>query len=161
MTTDRLWAPWRIPYIKKSKIKQKGCFLCRANRSTHDKKNLVFLKSDHAFGILNLYPYNNGHVMIVPARHVKHLSGLSDPELCDIMACVNKTTAALDKMLKPDGYNIGINIGRVAGAGIRDHLHIHIVPRWNGDTNFMSTLINTRVMSQSLRVLYDELVKHI
>jgi ATP adenylyltransferase len=160
MSISKLWAPWRIGYIKKIK-KEKGCLFCRVYPSRDDKRNFVFLRSRHAFGMLNLYPYNNGHIMIAPVKHVKTLSDLTDPELCDIMACVKKATSALEIILKPDGFNIGINVGRVAGAGIEKHLHIHVVPRWNGDTNFMPTLFNTKVISQSLGSLYDKLVKEI
>ena len=160
MSADILWAPWRIGYIKKIK-KEKGCLFCRVLRSKSDKKNLVFLRSAHALGMLNLYPYNNGHVMIAAAKHVKSLAQLNDTELCDIMACVKEATGAIDKLLKPQGYNIGINVGRVAGAGIENHLHIHIVPRWNGDTNFMPTVFDAKVISQSLESLWNALTKAI
>jgi ATP adenylyltransferase len=160
MTPNILWAPWRIAYIKNAK-QEKECLFCRVHRSKNDVKNFVYLRLRSAFGILNLYPYNNGHVMIAPSKHVKSLADLSDNELCDIMACAKKTTAAIDKILKPEGYNIGINMGRAAGAGIDNHLHIHIVPRWNGDTNFMPVLTGTKVISQSLSDLYGRLVQKI
>jgi ATP adenylyltransferase len=156
MKSDKLWAPWRIGYITRIK-KEKGCLFCRVFKSVHDKKNFVFLRSRHALAMLNLYPYNNGHAMVAPLKHVRSLENLSDAELGDIMLCLKNVTRLLDKVLKPEGYNIGINVGRVAGAGIEDHLHIHIVPRWNGDTNFMPTLSGTKVISQSLNALYQQL----
>ncbi len=143
---DRLWAPWRIKYLTLKK--QKGCIFCKSLKP-QNKKELIF-SNKHSFCILNAYPYNNGHVMVSPKRHVKELSQLKDPELIDLFKTLNTAKELLDKVLKPAGYNIGINVSRCAGAGIIGHLHIHIVPRWNGDTNFMPALNNTRVISQSL-----------
>lgn len=136
-----LWAPWRNKYIcsRKNKI----CIFCCP-------KDYVLEKTKHSFSILNIYPYNNGHVMVAPKRHVKSLERLKENELKDLIALVVKTKKALDKKLKPDGYNIGLNIGKAAGAGFDGHIHIHIVPRWAGDTNFMSTVSDTRVISASL-----------
>ncbi len=158
MKSDRLWAPWRIGYITNIK-KEKGCLFCRVFKSGNDKKNFVFLRSRHALAMLNLYPYNNGHAMVAPVRHVRSLDRLNDAELGDIMSCLKNVTRLLDKVLGPEGYNIGINVGRAAGAGIEDHFHIHIVPRWNGDTNFMPTLSGTKVVSQSLDALYRQVTK--
>ena len=159
MRPDSLWAPWRITYLKSFRRKTKGCLLCQAARSRRDKDRYVFLRSAHAVGLLNIYPYNNGHVMIAPKRHVGRLGLLKNEELCDIMKQVGATTRRLDKILKPDGYNIGINIGRAAGAGIAKHLHVHIVPRWSGDTNFMPVCGSTKVISQSLDALYARLCR--
>lgn len=147
---DRLWAPWRINYLKKAK-KQKGCIFCGVSRN---KRDYVILKSRYSSVILNIFPYNNGHLMASPLRHVRSLSQLKKEEVLDIFGCVNKATKLLDKVLRPDGYNIGINSGKASGAGITGHLHIHIVPRWVGDTNFMPTLGEARVISQSLDELY-------
>jgi len=157
MRHKNLWAPWRITYLKSFGKKSKGCLFCRAARSQKDGSNYVFLRSKHAIGILNIFPYNNGHMMIAPQRHVNTLDLLKNEELCDIMEQVRVTTRRLDKILKPEGYNIGINIGRAAGAGIDRHLHVHIVPRWNGDTNFMPVCAGTKVISQSLGALYRQL----
>lgn len=156
MSPDKLWAPWRIAYIKKLK-KDKGCLFCRVSNSKKDKKNLLVFRSKSSFAILNLYPYNNGHIMVAPARHLRSLEQLGDAETADLMNCLKKAKRLLDLTLKPEGYNIGINIGAVGGAGIEHHLHIHIVPRWKGDTNFMPTLFNTKIISQSLQELYRAL----
>lgn len=150
---DRLWAPWRIKYI--SAIREKGCIFCGSIRSFKKKrgKNYVVFRSKHSFCILNTFPYNNGHVMISPIRHVKELAQLKDQELLDLLKSVNTAIGLLKKTLKPQGFNIGINISRSAGAGIK-HIHIHIVPRWQGDTNFMPIFNNTKIVSQSLDQLY-------
>lgn len=148
---DKLWAPWRIKYIQSKKSGK--CIFCIAKRSK--KKNYVFIKNKHSFAILNIYPYNNGHVMVAPNRHVSTLSALKEVEMLDIFKTLNQAIKRLDKAIKPQGYNLGINISDVAGAGIKGHLHVHIVPRWKGDTNFMPVIYSTKVVSQSL----DELVK--
>lgn len=158
MNAKKLWAPWRIGYIKKAD-KEKGCLFCRVFRSTRDKKNLLVFRSKHAFALLNLYPYNNGHIMVIPVRHTPELESLTADETTDLMDSVKKAKRLLDASLKPDGYNIGINIGRASGAGIEKHLHIHIVPRWQGDTNFMSAVYATKIISQSLQELYKTLTK--
>jgi len=154
MRPDVLWAPWRLTYLKSFKKKKKGCLFCQALRSRRDADHYVFLRSRHAIGMLNIYPYNNGHTMIAPRRHVGQIHRLNSGELRDMMEGVRRVTRMLDRLLRPDGYNIGINIGRPAGAGIDRHLHIHIVPRWAGDTNVMPTLFGTKVISQSLDALY-------
>jgi ATP adenylyltransferase len=151
--TDKLWAPWRIKYL--TSPKDKGCIFCKALKSK--KQEGVIFRRDHSFCILNIFPYNNGHVMIAPNRHVKDLAALKDSELLDLLGSVNTAKAVIDKALKPDGYNIGINISKHAGAGIPGHIHIHIVPRWQGDTNFMPVLYNTKVISQSLKELQKTL----
>jgi len=150
MNREVLWAPWRIKYVTAKK--HKGCILCK------DKDYIVF-NTKYSFCILNIFPYNNGHVMVSPKRHVKELSLLEDTELLDLFKAVNTAKGLLDKALNPDGYNIGINLSRSAGAGITGHIHIHIVPRWHGDTNFMPVMHNTRVIAQSLEELY-KLLKH-
>ena len=150
---DKLWAPWRSKYIYLRK--KKGCIFCnKKSPSRNDAKNYILARGSHSFSILNLYPYNNGHVMVAPYRHVKTLEGLSDAELLDCMKLVNKTKILIDKKLKPHGYNIGANIGKVGGAGFAGHVHIHIVPRWAGDTNFMPIVANTKVVSESLDAMY-------
>ena len=155
---ERLWAPWRMSYIKNAN-KAKGCLFCRVLRSKKDKENLVLLRSEHSFAVLNIYPYNNGHLMASPKRHVISIELLNDAEICDLINTVKKAKLLLDRVLKPEGYNIGINVGRAAGAGIIGHLHIHIVPRWNGDTNFMPILSNAKIISQSLNELYRKLTR--
>ena len=154
---DTLWAPWRYSYIAKLKGRQKkSCLLCGIARSSNDRKNFVFLRNKHCFAVLNTFPYNNGHVMVLPYRHVNKLNALNKAESADLMKSLNQTIALLEKKLKPHGFNIGVNMGKAAGAGMK-HLHIHIVPRWQGDTNFMPALAQTKVISQSLSGLYKKL----
>ena len=148
---DKLWAPWRSKYIYLRKHKR--CIFC-GNKNPRSKAKYIIRRSEHAFSMLNLFPYNNGHVMVAPYRHVKSLELLSDIELIDLMKLVNKTKADLDKKLKPHGYNIGLNVGKVGGAGFAGHIHIHVVPRWVGDTNFMPVTGATKVMSESLDALH-------
>lgn len=154
---DKLWAPWRSKYLYLRKHKK--CIFC-GNASSHPKTKYLIRRSLHSFSMLNLYPYNNGHVMIAPYRHVKSLEHLTDAELVDLMKLVNKTKVAIDKKLKPHGYNIGLNIGRVGGAGFAGHVHIHVVPRWVGDTNFMPITANTKVVSESLEAMEKLLKKN-
>ncbi|MCK9614562.1 MAG: HIT domain-containing protein [Candidatus Omnitrophica bacterium] len=155
---NKLWAPWRITYV--SNTRAKGCILCKAFKEKKDKRNLVVLRSKHSFAILNTFPYNNGHVMVVSNRHVSSIEKLKDKEILDINKVLIKMLAALKATLKPAGFNVGINLGKVSGAGIDKHLHIHIVPRWLGDTNFMPVLSDTKIISQSLSELYKKLIKH-
>lgn len=155
MTMDRLWAPWRIRYIKAKK--QKGCIFCRGLKAKG--RNYVVFKSEYSFAMLNIFPYNNGHIMVSPVRHIRDLSQLKDEEALDLLRAVDKAKKLLDRTLEPDGYNIGMNSSRSAGAGEAGHMHIHIVPRWMGDTNFISTVSGTKVISQSLDELYKQLKK--
>ncbi|MFA4888189.1 MAG: HIT domain-containing protein [Candidatus Omnitrophota bacterium] len=148
---DRLWAPWRINYITGKK--RKGCIFCRAKVSC--QKDYVIFKTEHSIVMLNIFPYNNGHCLISPLRHIRDISQLKEIEALDLFRALEKTKRLLEKTLKPQGFNIGINLSRSAGAGITGHLHMHIVPRWIGDSNFMPAVHNTKVVSQSL----DELKK--
>ena len=154
---DKLWAPWRVTYVSNLHKKQKGCIFCAMSKAKKDKENFIFKRSGKAFAVLNIYPYNNGHILIVPNRHVNDLSKLTRPEREDLMDLLNDAKSIVDKALHPGGYNIGMNLGRVAGAGFPGHLHIHLVPRWHGDVNFMPTLASTKVISQSLATLFDRL----
>ncbi len=147
-------------YIKNSH-KEKGCFFCAFRRQKDDKKNLVLSRSKHSICLLNKYPYNNGHLLVCPNKHVKALGALSDVELLDMMRLLNGMQLLLQKTLKPEGFNIGINVGAASGAGIPNHVHIHIVPRWNEDTNFMPVLFDTKIISQSLEELYAQLHRNI
>ncbi|MBL7130868.1 MAG: HIT domain-containing protein [Candidatus Omnitrophica bacterium] len=156
---DILWAPWRIKYIKSAK-RQKGCFFCQALKSKG--KNYIIFRNKYSFAILNIFPYNNGHIMVSPKRHIKDLRQLKKHEVTDLFDSLKETLASLDRVLKPEGYNIGINSGRAGGAGVLSHLHIHIVPRWSGDTNFMPLISGTKVIAQSLDELYRDLSsKHV
>ena len=135
----KLWAPWRKAYLLGRK--SKSCFLCRIARSRKDRVNLVFLRSPASFAVLNLYPYNNGHAMVCPNRHVSDLSHLSDRQLLDVMKLANSVMKRIKKQMGPHGMNLGINLGRAGGAGVLGHVHIHIVPRWKFKCRKSSTLI--------------------
>lgn len=152
-----LWAPWRLKYIKAPK--EKGCFLCRYIKSKNDRKNLILFRGKTAFIILNRYPYNSGHLMVAPNKHSADFSQLTDEEQLELIKLTGKAIALLKKSLNPMGFNIGVNLGKVAGAGLEDHLHFHIVPRWNGDTNFMPATSGTKVMPQLLEDTYKILKK--
>ncbi len=153
---ERLWAPWRIGYILSDK-KEDGCVFCNALRSNNDEEKFVLYRSKHSFIIMNLYPYNAGHLMVVPNRHINSPLSLAEEEQTDMFKLVNKSIEAIQKTMNPEGFNLGMNLGRTAGAGIDDHIHIHIVPRWNGDTNFMSTVSDTKVISEALKETYNKL----
>jgi len=147
---DRLWAPWRINYVC-AKKKQKGCIFCQAKKSA--SCDYVIFKTKNSICMLNRYPYNNGHLMVCPLRHVKDITDLTEKEVIDLFSCLKRAKKLLEKVLKPHGFNIGINIGRQGGAGITGHLHVHVVPRWAGDKNFMPSIAGTNVISQSLSEL--------
>ncbi|MEW6170705.1 MAG: HIT domain-containing protein [Candidatus Omnitrophota bacterium] len=152
--TERIWAPWRIRYLTQ---KNKTCLFCKASKSKNkDRKNFVILRSKYSFSMLNLFPYNNGHVMVSPYRHIKDTNLLTNEEIVDLFGLIKKSKKLLDKVLKPHSYNLGINLGKSAGAGI-EHLHVHLVPRWDGDTNFMPVVFDTKIISQSLDELYKKL----
>ncbi len=157
---DALWAPWRMEYITHAK-RQKGCLFCRVVKENKDKENLLLYRSRYAFCMLNKFPYNNGHLLVSPYRHLCEMDKLNRDEVLDLFAVLSKMQALLKKILKPDGFNMGINLGRVAGAGIPHHLHMHVVPRWKEDTNFMPVVFSTKIISQSLEALYDQLHKRI
>ncbi len=145
-----VWAPWRIDFIRSQK--DNNCFLC--NKKTKNEKSmdekLIIYREEKVFVILNRYPYNPGHLLVSPYRHIGNLKELTDAEHLAMMKVVVKMQCLLEKSMNPDGFNIGINTGKAAGAGIEDHLHMHIVPRWNGDNNFMPVLGGNRVVPESL-----------
>lgn len=139
-----------MAYIKRA-TEVSACLFCRAAMTNNEEENLVLLRTNHSLAMLNAYPYNTAHVMIAPKRHVARIELLYDHEVMDIFNLTKEVIKAIDEEYKPDGYNIGINVGRVAGAGIEAHIHIHIVPRWLGDTNFMPILAETKVIPEDLR----------
>ncbi len=150
---DKLWSPWRSQYISSFKTKDgtEECVFCAAvNQSPENEDSLIVHKGKNVFVMLNLYPYNNGHLMIIPFRHISKLDQLNREERAEIMDLEAVTLKALEKVMKPQGFNIGANIGKAAGAGIDAHLHFHIVPRWMGDTNFMPVLGEVKIISQDL-----------
>lgn len=157
----RLWTPWRMTYLKSPKGSTvKGCIFCDKIRASKrsDRKNLLLLRGERAFVMLNLYPYSNGHLMAAPYQHTGELESLDGETLQEMMLLVGKSIRALRRMMRPEGFNIGANLGRVAGAGVDDHVHIHIVPRWGGDTNFMPVLAETRMIPELLPQTYDGLL---
>ena len=145
---DRLWSPWRLEYVTGGDTKG-GCVFCDVTRPPQPDSLVVF-EGTTSYIILNLYPYNNGHLMIVPRRHVPSLSGLTRDELAEIATLTQRAEAALTEAYQPHGMNVGINLGKAAGAGVADHVHVHVVPRWNGDTNFMTTIGSLRVLPEEL-----------
>ena len=155
--TERLWTPWRMQYITSDKT-GKGCVFCDLPAENNDRDNLIVARSDHSFIILNAYPYTSGHLVVVPFRHVPSLEELDEHTLLDLSLLTNRATAALRRVMKPAGFNIGANIGKAAGAGIADHFHLHVVPRWVGDSNFMPAIADTRLLPQMLLDTYDELI---
>lgn len=148
---DSLHAPWRIKYILSPKPEAKEGLFARIARSSEDETHLVVVRDRTCFALLNRYPYNGGHLMVVPYKEVPDLNGLTDEELADLWKLVRRCLNALTAVMKPDGFNVGINLGKVAGAGIAEHLHIHIVPRWSGDTNFMPIVAETGVLPDALQ----------
>jgi ATP adenylyltransferase len=160
---DRLWAPWRLSYVAKAKSPRsdEACFLCEGQAANADRANLIALRTELSIVVLNRFPYNNGHLLVAPRQHKGKLEDLSPEEVLDMQQVLTQMVEALDVLLKPEGHNIGLNLGRVAGAGLPGHLHWHIVPRWNGDTNFMPVFADTRVISQSLDALYELLTEYL
>ena len=157
---ERMWAPWRMEMIKAPKPKCKpDCFLCVKHAQDDDKNNLVLERGKTCYCLMNLYPYNNCHLMVVPYRHGGNIMELTPEELGEMMTIAQTWIAVIKKTAHPEGFNVGMNIGRVSGAGMAEHLHLHIVPRWNGDTNFMSVFGGSRVINQALEETWEELMK--
>ena len=152
---DKLWAPWRMEYILSEK--EEGCIFCDKSQATDDRENLVLFRGERAFILMNLFPYNNGHLMLAPYEHVDSLEKLSLDTLTEVMALSQQTMTILRKNIRAEGFNLGVNQGKIAGAGIAEHLHFHIVPRWPGDTNFMPVTGHTKVMVQGLTETFDSL----
>lgn len=152
---DNLWAPWRLKYVEKPSAS--GNIFVDLPAEKDDRKNLILHRGEAAFVIMNAFPYTNGHLLIAPFRQTNDLPSMTDIELLEINQLVAKSVKWLTETYSPDGFNIGVNLGRAAGAGIPQHIHWHVLPRWNGDTNFMTTVGDTRVMPQSLEDSYDRL----
>ncbi len=152
-----LWAPWRMTYIAPKTPQSQGCIFCIPPTDDHDAERYILHRGEHCFMMLNLYPYNNGHLMIVPYLHVGTIEKLDASILADLMKQTQLALRALRLAMKPDGFNMGINEGKVAGAGFADHAHLHVVPRWEGDTNFMPVLADTKVMPEHLDNVYKQL----
>ena len=154
---ESLWAPWRIRYILGEK--EPGCFLCRKPQENSDATNHVLIRERSGYALLNAWPYSPGHLMVAPYKHTGDLADLATEELTDLMLLTRRCQQLLARAFRPDGFNIGLNLGAAAGAGVLDHVHWHIVPRWNGDTNYMSVLADVRVLPQALDETYQNLVQ--
>ena len=153
---DHLWSPWRYQYVQKEKTGD-GCVFCRAAAAERDEENLVVHRAHKNYIILNLYPYSTGHLMVVPYEHVDNLQDASPETLEEMMLLVQRSQRNLQKIYRPPGFNLGMNLGESAGAGIAEHIHMHVLPRWVGDTNFMTTVAETRVLPESLDVTFEKL----
>lgn len=153
----RLWAPWRIEYIEEEKPEY--CIFCKAFNEKKDEKNLVLWRGKHSFVMLNRFPYNSGHMMIAPIRHLGDFEDLNQDEMLEIGEAIQLAMKVLRKVMNPHGFNIGMNLGRVAGAGVEDHIHVHIVPRWDGDTNYMPIISDTKVIPEALSRTYNKLLQ--
>jgi ATP adenylyltransferase len=153
---ERIWAPWRQSYVSNAKS-DKSCIFCPDHAGKDDRKRLILARSDYSLMMLNRYPYTGGHLMVAPLRHAAELDDLSDAEMLDLMHLLRRGRALLKRVASPDGFNVGINLGKAAGAGVEEHLHIHVVPRWNGDSNFMTVVGDVRVIPDGLTEAYDRL----
>lgn len=153
---ERLWTPWRMEYILDNN-KPDGCIFCDKPGEEKDRENLILFRGEKSFVIMNKYPYTNGHLMITPYSHVSDITLLEGDVMAEISMEMQRSIGILKKIMNPDGFNVGMNLGKSAGAGIDDHLHLHIVPRWHGDTNFMPVLTNTRIMPEYLDETYMRL----
>ena len=159
---ERIWAPWRMEYISGESAKrlpEGACVFCHKWAESDDAENLVLRRGETCYMLMNLFPYTNGHLMVTPVRHVADFCLLTQAEQLEMFDLTQESVGALKRAMNPDGFNLGMNLGRTAGAGIEEHLHMHIVPRWNGDTNFMSVLGETRVISEAIRESYEKLVE--
>jgi ATP adenylyltransferase len=157
MAEQRLWAPWRLEYIRGEKPDE--CIFCAAIAADDDARRYVLARGDSCFVMLNAYPYTSGHLMVAPYEHVPSLEELGDETLLELMTLTRRSLGALRDAYEPEGFNIGVNQGKVAGAGVEEHVHLHVVPRWGGDTNFMPVVGGVRVLPQSLDDSYAELVR--
>ncbi len=158
MDMERLWTPWRREFVQNASGNEASeCFLCAKPAQHDDRANLILLRAKCAFVLLNLYPYNGGHLMIAPYLHSGDVAGLDAAVAEEMMRITQQCVETLQRAYSPDGFNVGMNLGRAAGAGVPDHLHMHVVPRWTGDTNFMPVLGTTKVLPESLDQTYERL----
>ena len=158
MANHRIWAPWRLAYVKDaSKDIEEECIFCAKPAGGDDEANLIVHRGERCFVILNLFPYTNGHLMVAPFEHVGRLQDVDPEVVAEMMDLAKQAMSRLEAVYDPEGFNIGVNQGRVAGAGVEGHIHLHVVPRWAGDNNYMPVLADTRVMPQSLEESYDAL----
>ena len=156
---EYIWSPWRYKYVASSDD-DRGCVFCRVQQQGSDRENLIIHRASLNFVILNLFPYTSGHLMIVPYEHTASLASVGEPVTTEMMTLTKKAQMALQAEYRPDGFNIGMNLGQSAGAGVADHIHLHVVPRWAGDANFVSIIGETRVLPEDLATTYDRLEKY-
>ena len=156
---ERLWTPWRRAFVEGAADRgaDTKCFLCAKSAAQDDRGNLIVYRGERAFVLLNLYPYNNGHTMVAPYVHTGDLATLDGAVACELVQLTQRCVDILQREYRPDAFNVGMNLGRTAGAGVPDHLHVHVVPRWNGDTNFMPVVGDTKVLPETLQQTYDRL----
>ena len=155
---DVIWAPWRIEYILSKK--EEACIFCPGDDRSRDRERLILYVGPHSMVIMNKFPYNNGHLLVAPKRHISDMESMTEDEIMEVFYMIKNSISILKKVMRPDGFNVGLNIGKVAGAGIEEHLHFHIVPRWNGDTSFMTVLDEVRVIPEHIRQTYDKLLPY-
>jgi ATP adenylyltransferase len=153
---DYLWTPWRYHFVSQG-AREAGCIFCRATQAGDDSRALIVYRGRKNFIILNLYPYTTGHSMVVPYAHVADLAACDAETLAEMMDLARRLQLAFESLYHPQGYNLGMNLGRAAGAGVADHIHLHVLPRWNGDTNFMTTVAETRLQPEEISITYDRL----
>ncbi|MCK5706147.1 MAG: HIT domain-containing protein [Candidatus Aureabacteria bacterium] len=158
---NNIWAPWRIKYIEtmvNEDLQEKGCIFC-GKQDKEDHQDFVLKRGQHSFVILNIYPYNNGHLLFAPYDHIADISDFNKEQILEIFSFINLFKKRMSDRMNCDGFNVGVNIGKTAGAGVEDHVHFHLVPRWNGDTNFMPVITDTKVIPQALEQVWELLEK--
>ncbi|MCP4682251.1 MAG: HIT domain-containing protein [Desulfobacterales bacterium] len=156
---DVSWAPWRMEYIL-SEQKNVACIFCPGEDRSKDEGRLILFVGSLTMVMMNRYPYNNGHLLVAPVRHVSGLEFLSSEEMLDVLSMVNRSIGVLKDVMSPEGFNVGLNLGKVAGAGVEEHMHFHVVPRWSGDTNYMTVLGEVRVIPEHIEETYHKLLPH-
>ena len=156
----QIWAPWRMEYIHENIDKDKDCIFCTLPGENQDEKNFILHRGLHCFIIMNIFPYNTGHIMVSPYRHVPCITSLTEDEMRELNRLTQKGVQIMREVISPEGFNVGINIGRAGGAGFDEHIHQHIVPRWNGDTNYMPVLADTKIHPEHLQATYKKMLPH-
>jgi ATP adenylyltransferase len=152
-----VWAPWRMEYVGSDQVRE-GCIFCPGDDRTQDEKKLILYRGEWSIVLMNRFPYTNGHLLIAPLRHISSFDSLSPDEKLDLVNMVERSVSVLKEVMDPAGFNIGMNLGRVAGAGVEDHMHFHIVPRWSGDTNYMTVFGEVRIIPEHIRATYEKLL---
>lgn len=152
-----VWAPWRMEYVGSDQARE-GCIFCPGDDRTQDEKKLILYRGEWSIVLMNRFPYSNGHLLIAPLRHISSFDSLSPDEKLDLVNMVERSVSVLKEVMDPAGFNIGMNLGRVAGAGVEDHMHFHIVPRWSGDTNYMTVFGEVRIIPEHIRATYEKLL---